>query len=362
MEIGIVGLPDSGKTTIFNALARGKAPAGSGTGAHVGVVKVPDPRLDALAELLRPKRTVPAETTYVDVAVPADGLGKQSGPRGQFLSQLSNVDALIHVVRTFESDTVPHVEGSVDPQRDIGAMNMELAFSDMAVIERRLGRLRDSLKGAKQQERDAILREQSFLTGLKDALEQDIPIREQELSEQGTREIESFQFLTAKPMLLLLNIGENQIPRAASIERKFGERHRRPAVEVLTICGQIEMELAQLEEPEAADFRSSLGLNEPGLDRVIRTSYALLGLISFFTTASDELRAWTVRRNTTVQKAAGKIHSDMERGFIRAEVVSYEDLVACGGMAEARKRGLVRLEGKNHIVQDGDVVTILFNV
>lgn len=366
MKIGIIGLPKSGKTTVFNALTRGKAETDAYSTAalapNIGVVKVPDPRLDKLTQLLKPKRTVPAEVTYIDIAAPAEGFGKHEGPRGQFLSHVSNADALAHVVRVFEDDRVPHVEGTVDADRDIGTMDLELAFSDIAVIDRRLGRLKDSLKGARQPERDAILREQALLTRLRSALENDIPIREQELSEQEHSEIENFQFLSAKPLLLLLNIGEPQIPGAAHLETEFSARYRGPNVEVAVLCGQIEMELTQLSDAESEEFRADLGLKESGLDRMVRLSYGLLGMISFFTTASDEVKAWTVRRNTAVQRAAGKVHTDMERGFIRAEVVSYDNLVKCGSMAEARKHGLLRLEGKNYIVEDGDLVTVLFNV
>ena len=366
MEIGIIGLTKSGKTAVFNALTRGEAETGAySSGAvapNIGVVKVPDHRLDKLTELLKPKRTVPAEVTYVDVAAPARGFGKGEGLSGQYLSYLSTVDALAHVVRTFEDARVPHVEGSIDPGRDISAMDLELAFSDLAILERRLQRLKEMLKGAKQQEREAISREEALLSRIKSALEDDIPIREQELSEQEAREIEDFQFLTAKPMLLLLNIGEDQIPEAESLEADMGASHGRPNCEVAVLCGQLEMELAQLSDAEAVEFRASMGLEESGLDRMIRLSYRLLGLISFFTTASDEVKAWTIRRNTTAQKAAGKVHSDMERGFIRAEVVAFDDLCEVGSLAEARKHGLLRLEGKNYIVQDGDVMTILFNV
>ena len=366
MEIGIVGLPKSGKTTVFNALTRGTAETGAysstAVAPNIGVVKVPDPRLDKLTELLKPKRTVLAEVTYIDIAVPAKGFSKGEGPGGQFLAHLSKVDALAHVVRAFEDERVPHVEGSVDPDRDIGAMNLELAFSDLGIIERRLERLKDSLKGAKQQEKELLFREQALLTKLKSALESDIPIREQDLSEQEAREIENFQFLTAKPMLLILNIGEDQIPEASALKARFDGRYRRPNCEVAVLSGKIEMELTQLNDAEAQEFRASMDLGESGLDRMIRLSYSLLGLISFFTTASDEVKAWTIRRDTIAQKAAGKVHTDMERGFIRAEVIGFDALVKCGGIAEARKQGLLRLEGKNYIVQDGDVMTILFNV
>jgi len=362
MEIGIIGLPKSGKTTVFNALTRGKAQTDSYSSAtlapNIGVVKVPDPRLETLTKILKPKRTVPAEVTYIDIAAPAKGFGKGEGTGGQFLAYLSKVDALAHVIRVFEDERLPHPEGSVNPWRDIGTMNMELAFSDLAIIERRMERLKASLKGAKPQEREAVSREQTLLDKIKSALEADTPVREQSLSETESKLLENFQFLTSKPILLLLNIGEKQVPEATSLEDKY----RSPHCEIAALCGKLEMELAQLSDAEAQEFRSELGVAESGLDRVIRLSHSLLGLISFFTTASDEVKAWTIRRNTTAQKAAGKIHTDMERGFIRAEVISHDDLMKCGSLAEARKHGLLHLEGKNYIVQDGDVVTILFNV
>jgi GTP-binding protein YchF len=257
---------------------------------------------------------------------------------------------------------VPHIEGSVDPGRDVSMMDLELAFSDLGIIDRRLERLKASLKGARPQEREQALKEEALLGQIKSALENGVTVRDHDLSEQERKEIENFQFLTAKPMLLLLNVSEGQLAEAVTLEARYAGASRGPHVGVAALCGQLEMELAQLEDREAEEFRASLGLSESGLDRMIRLSYGLLGLISFFTTASDEVKAWTIRRSTAVQKAAGKIHTDMERGFIRAEVIGHDELMACGSLAEARKRGLLRLEGKGYVVQDGDVVTILFNV
>jgi GTP-binding protein YchF len=366
VQIGIVGLSKSGKTTVFNALTRGKAQTDAYSLAsltpNIGVVKVPDPRLDSLVKLLKPKRAIPAEVTYIDVAAPTRGFGKGEGPSGQFLAYLSKVDALAHVIRAFEDEMLPHPDGSVDPERDISTMNLELAFSDMGIIEKRLERLKASLKGAKPQEREAALKEEAMLTSIKSALETDIPIREQTFTESEAKLIDNFQFLTAKPMLLLFNIGEKQVPDAGSLEAKLSGKHRSSHCELAALCGKLEMELSQLSDEEAQEFRSSLGVGESGLDRVIRLSYGLLGLISFFTVVSDEVRAWTIRRDTSALKAAGKIHTDMERGFIRAEAIPFNDLVRCGSMAEAKKHGLLRVEGKNYIVQDGDVITILFNV
>jgi GTP-binding protein YchF len=300
--------------------------------------------------------------TYVDIVLPSGATGTSGTLGGQLHTHLSTADALAHVVHAFESETVPHSEGSVDPDRDVGTINLELAFSDMAIIDRRLERLDSSLKGAKPQERDAISRERSLLTRIKTGLEREVPIREQGLSEQDAPLLESFRFLTAKPLLLVLNVGEDRIPDLDVLDAQYGGRYRSEGCDIVALCGQVEMELAQLSESDAEEFRASLGLKESGLDRMIRVSYALLGLVSFFTTASDEVKAWTVRRGTPVQRAAGKVHSDMERGFIRAEVIAFDDLDRCGSVADARKQGLLRVEGKSYPVKDGDVITILFNV
>jgi len=358
MEIGIIGLPESGKTTTFNALVKGKVEtqATRSLEPNIGVAKVKDPRLLGLEALLKPKRTVYAEVKYVDIPIP----WSRGGFSGQLLTYLSEVDALIHVVRAFEDERIPHIEGSVDPERDIAIMNLELAFSDLAIIERRLERIEDSLRKAKPSERQALLQEQTLLTKIKSGLEGEVPVREQGLREEEAKLIENYQFLTAKPLLVALNIGEEQLPQASSLEAKLHSCY--PQFPIAAICSKLEMELAQLSEAEAEEFRLALGIKEPLADRIIRLSLEALGQISFFTTASSEVKAWTVRKNTLAPKAAGKIHSDMERGFIRAEVINYNELVKCGSLAEARKRGLVRLEGKSYPVQDGDVITFLFSV
>ncbi len=364
MEIGIIGLPKSGKTTVFNALTKGKADIDAYTsgGPNIGIVKVPDPRLNSLDEIFHPKKKTAAEVRYVDVGAPPKGLGKSEGLGGQFFVHMSQADALLHVVRTFEDDSVPHIEGSVDPARDADILNMELAFSDLSILEKRLQKIEPSLKAAKPHEREGLSREQALLTRIKTALEEDVPIREQQLAEDEKKLISGYQFLTAKPLLLVANIGEESLPQANSLEAEWRARYLRPQVNVAALCGKLEMELAQLEDADAQEFRSSMGLEETALDRMIRLSYELLGLISFFTFVSDEVKAWSIQRDTPAIKAAGKIHSDMERGFIRAEVTGYDDLVRCGSIAEGRKKGLVHVEGKSYIVKDGDVITFLFNV
>ena len=361
VDIGIIGLAKSGRTTVFNALTKGKAGT-EGLASHIGVARVPEPRLKVLTDMLHPKRVVPAEVTYHDVGASVKGLVKEKGISGQFLTQLSNVDALINVVRAFADESIPHIEGSVDVERDIAAMGLELAFSDLALLERRLQRIDISLKGAKQPERQDLLREQEMLGKVKTDLEKDIPIRELKLTTGEARVMANYQFLSAKPLLIVVNIGEDQLPQAVSLEAELNLHYSRPKCRLITLCGKLEMELAQLDNSAAEGFRTEFGIRESGLDRTIKLSYELLGLISFFTIASGEVKAWSIQNGTSALKAAGKIHSDMERGFIRAEVISYDDLVKCGSVAEARKKGFLRLEGKEYIVQDGDVITFLFNV
>ncbi len=362
MKVAIIGIPKSGKTTIFNALTRGKAEVAaysSTLAPNIGVAKVPDARLSVLEGISQPKKTVPAEVSYIDIAGSIKGFGKE-GAGGEFLNYLTTADALLQVVRAFEDDQVPHPEGSIEPKRDIASLDLELAISDLAIMERRLDKLETSLKGAKAAERESYLKEQLLLQKIKAGLEKDIPIRVQGLAKEELKMLANYQFLTAKPMLVVLNIGEEQISQAARLESEISSLY--PQFAVVALCGKLEMELAQLSEDEAKEFREAMGLSKPALDRVIDLSYNLLGLVSFFTTVSSELKAWTIPSGTPAPKAAGKIHSDMERGFIRAEVISYSDLESCGNLAEARKRGLLRTEGKNYIIQDGDVVTFLFNV
>jgi GTP-binding protein YchF len=362
MQITLIGLPQSGKTTILRALTRGAAPPEARGGETIAVAKVPDARLDVLAEMFRPKKYTPADVTYVDVGPVSPGLGKSEGIGGQLLQQLGKADALAHVVRAFANDIVAHVAGSVDAARDIESMNLELAFSDLSVISRRLERLDDQIKKSKPADRAAYLREQELLGKLHAQVEAEKPLREVALSEEEERLLRGFGFLTAKPLLILLNIAEADIPRAAAIEAEYAGRFGAPGVAVAAICGQIEMELAQLGEEDASAFREELGLAEPAADRVIQLSYALLGLHSFLTAGPDEVRAWPIRRGTVAQRAAGTIHSDIERGFIRAEVVPFVDLAAAGSLPEAKRRGQLRLEGKQYVMQDGDVVNFLFNV
>lgn len=366
VDIGIIGLTGSGRTTIFNALTGREVDTTrytqDGSAPNIGITKVPDSRLDVMAEMLQPKKVVPTSITYVDIGASVKGLVKDTTIGGELLNKLSTADALIIVVRAFRDESVPHIEGSIDIDRDITNMNLELILSDLALLERRLDRITTSLKGAKAPERQILLHEQELLVKLKADLEKDIPIREIILTPEESRIVSNFQLLTAKPLLIIVNIGEDQLPQASSIEIDLNNRYSGSNCSVNTICGKLEMELAQLDENAAEALRSDFGIAEPGADRIIKQSYKLLGLVSFFTTASEEVKAWTIQQDTGALKAAGKIHSDMERGFIRAEVIGYDHLVKVGNMAEARKKGLLRLEGKNYKVQDGDVITFLFNV
>jgi GTP-binding protein YchF len=365
INIGIIGLAQSGKTTVFNALTGGKVETtrtADGLSQHIGIAKVPEPRLKALEEILKPHKLVAVEAKYIDIGASVKKLAQDKGLGGQLLNQLSTVDTLICVVRAFKDDSLPHPQGSLDVARDIDTLNMELVFSDLAIMERRLEKLETSLKGAKPGERQGFLQEKEILTRFKVELENDRPLRTISPDTTEARFIANYQLLTAKPLLIVVNIGEEQLPQAVDIEAELNEQYGGAKCRVITLCGKLEMELAQLDESAAREFRAEYGMGEPGLERIIKASYELSDLITFFTVASNEVRAWSITKGTTALKAAGKIHSDMEKGFIRAEGISFNDLVESGSIAEARKKGLLRLEGKDYVVRDGDVMTFLFNV
>jgi GTP-binding protein YchF len=358
--IGIIGLSGSGRTSIFNAITRGKAETGGfgGGTANIGIAKVPDERLRVLTGMFHPKKTIPAEIKYLDLGASV----KSMTIGGPLLQQLATVDALLNVVRAFNDPIVPHPAGSIDVARDISGMNLELAFSDLAIIERRFDRIGSSLKGAKPEERIRLLQEKDLLIRIRGELEKDIPLREQTLTEEEWRIISGYQFLSAKPIITAVNIGEEDLPSANDMAAQLNQQFGQPNHRLIVLCGKLEMDLAGLDEASTTEFLSGYGLEKTGLERVIQTSFELLGLISFLTVGEDEVRAWPIQHDTPAQKAAGKVHSDIERGFIRAEVVSYKDLIDCGSLAEARKRGLLRLEGKIYIVNDGDIINFLFNV
>ena len=322
---------------------------------NLASVKVPDPRLDILAEIYKPRKVTAAEVQYVDV----NGFkGEDQGTElpAEILGYIGTADALLHVVRAFEDERAPHPSGVVNPAADLAGVDLELIFSDLRIIERRLERLKKELKKTSGQENKIKLAEQDVLCRLKENLEEGRPIRDLELSSQEEKLIRGFPLLSKKPVLVVLNIGEEQLSSPPPLEYD----HLKSMV--VPLSAKIEEELTQLEESDARQFMGSLRIQEPARDRVIASSYALLGLISFLTVGEDEVRAWTIRQGAVAVEAGGVIHSDIERGFIRAEVISFEDLVESGSMASARKQGLVRLEGRQYVLQDGDISDFLFNV
>ena len=362
MKIGIIGLPNSGKTTIFNTLTRGQVetaayPAGH-MEVHMAIVHVPDRRVDALAAMYNPKKVTYAQVQYTDIAGLAKGLGESGGLAGPLLNEIGNNDALLHVVRAFENDNVLHPEGDVDPARDIALVETELILNDLLIVTNRLERVAERIgKGGKPKEVQAFKQEQILLERLLAALEQEQPLREMAFSPEEEKSIRGYSFLSQKPMLILLNIGDDT---NESIAEQF--RQEEANVGVAALRGELEMELAQMEPEEAEEFLADFGIEEPGLSRIIRCSFDLLKVQSFFTVGDDEVRAWTVPIDATALDAAGTVHSDLARGFIRAEIIAFDDLMAAGSMAEARKRGTLRLEGKEYDVQDGEIVRIRFNI
>jgi ribosome-binding ATPase len=362
MRLGIIGLPQSGKTTVFNALTGGEAPVtasgGYGQETHVAVVKVPDVRVDRLTEMFSPRKVTPAEVQYTDF--PGVGFGNRDKGEAAWVGTLRTVDALVQVIRTFENPSVPREE-PIDPSGDAEKVNLELILSDLAIVERRLQRLDQDLKRTKTAERAPVEADIELFKRLQEQLESGVPLRDFELTDEQEKSIRGFQFLSLKPMLLVLNLGESQLDRAQEMETQLSASYPHKHTAVASLCGQLEMEISQLSTEDAQTFMEDLGIEELAAGKVIQRSYDLTGLISFLTTGEDEVRAWPIVRGTRAPQAAGVIHSDLEKGFIRAEVVAYDDLMACGSLAEARKRGLLRQEGRNYVVQDGDVMNILFS-
>ncbi len=348
MKLGIIGFPQSGKTTIFNALTRGNAPTTASAGRieiHTAVVDVPDQRVDKLSAMFKPRKTIYAKVTYADIAGLDSGSAK-SGFAGPLLNQLAQMEGLIHVVRCFEDDNVPMPSGSVDPSRDIASMNGELLLNDLIAVERKLERL---VEERKKGGTDKVLNERqtALFTRLHEILSTEKPLRGVEISPEEEKFLSGFGLLTRKPMLVLLNLGEGQ---------KTPEV--RADTPVIALQGKLEMEMAQLPPEDAAMFMSEFGITELSLNRMISVSYDLLDQQSFFTVGEDEVRAWTTRRHATAVEAAAEVHTDLAHGFVRAEVVAYEDLIELGGMTEAKSKGKLRLEGKEYIVKDGDIVHI----
>ncbi|HET6745010.1 MAG TPA: DUF933 domain-containing protein [Candidatus Limnocylindria bacterium] len=362
MQVTIVGLPGSGKSTVFNALTGAQAETGGFSGGraapNVGVVKVPDARLDALSELFHPKKTTPADVTYVDVAIPA-GAAREGTIQPDVLAQIRNADALVHVARAFEGGVA---ERPADPWRDVDELDLEFTIADLTVVEKRLEKLRTSGRHGSASEREQNALEEQLLDRLLPHLSEGHPLRTLDLTDDDERRLRGYRFLTQKPVLVILNIDENRLAEASSLEEAGRARHAQPHVDVAALAGKIEAEIAQLSPEDAGAFMADLGIAEASRGRVIRLTYALLGLFSFFTAGEDECRAWTLSVGDSAVDAAAAIHTDLARGFIRAEVVTYDDLMACGSMVEARKRGLLRAEGKAYKVRDGDVIEVLFNV
>jgi GTP-binding protein YchF len=362
VQVTIVGLPGSGKTTVFNALTGSHADTGGFSGGraapNLGVVKVPDPRLDRLADLFHPRKTTPADVTYVDVAIPA-GAAREGTINPDVLALIRNADALLHVARAFDDGGAG---GPADPWREIEALDLEFSIADLMVIEKRLEKLRTSGRHGSPAEREANAQEEELLARLEAELSAGHPLRAIALTDEDELRLRGYRFLSQKPVLVVLNIDEGQLAGASESEAAGRTRYGTAQADVAALGGKIEAELAQLSEADAALFMEDLGIAEPSRGRVIRLTYELLGLFSFFTAGEDECRAWTLRRGATAVDAAAAVHSDLARGFIRAEVVTYDDLIACGSMAEARKRGLLRSEGKTYAVRDGDVIEVLFNV
>lgn len=352
MKVGIVGFAGAGKTTVFNTLTGLKAEVGSYGGKekpNVGIIKVPDVRIDKLAEIYKPKRKVLAEMAFVDVAGP-QGERAKSGTEldAKLVAEMREAEALVHVVRAFDN---PAIESKPDLMRDIRNFESELILSDLIPIENRLNRMKKE---------KANPREQQVIEQCKEALENERPLRSLDLTAEEWQMLAGFRFLSQKPMMLLINQGEGEIGQALPAEVEAYARDNN--FKLITMCGKAEMEIAELPAEEQGDFLKDLGISEPARDRFIRAAYELLDLISFLTAGEDECRAWTIRRGTVAQRAAGKIHSDIERGFIRAEVVAFNDFIALGSEAKCREQGKLRLEGKEYVVQDGDIINFRFNV
>ncbi|MBQ9827657.1 MAG: redox-regulated ATPase YchF [Lachnospiraceae bacterium] len=364
MKLGIVGLPNVGKITLFNSLTKAGADSANypfcTIDPNIGVVAVPDERLDVLTKMYDSAKTVPAVIEFVDIAGLVKGASKGEGLGNQFLANIRECDAIVHVVRCFDDDNIIHVDGSVDPVRDIETINLELIFSDLEILERRYGKVAHAAKNNKDAAKEAEL-----IKALQEHLENGLSVRTFEPEDDQKEPLDSFTMLTGKPVIYAANVAEEDLEDDGAGNtyvqevRKWAEQE---GSEVFVICAQIEQEMGELDDEEKKMFLEELGVEKSGLEKLIQASYSLLGLISFLTAGPKESRAWTIKKGTKAPQAAGKIHSDFERGFIKAEVVSYDDLMACGSEKAAREKGLIRIEGKDYVMKDGDIVEFRFNV
>ena len=362
MKLGIVGLPNVGKSTLFNSLTKAGAESANypfcTIDPNVGVVTVPDERLNVLGEMYHTKKIIPAAIEFVDIAGLVKGASKGEGLGNQFLANIREVDAIVHVVRCFEDSNIVHVDGSIDPLRDIETINLELIFSDLEILERRISK---AVRAARNDK--TIAKELALMERIKAHLEDGKMAKSfDDINDEDEQQwLESYNLLTYKPVIFAANVAEDDLASNAGVQA-VREYAKREDCEVFVVCAEIEQEIAELDDDEKSMFLEELGLKESGLEKLIKASYSLLGLISYLTAGEPEVRAWTIKKGTKAPQAAGKIHSDFERGFIRAEIVSYDDLMACGTYNAAKEKGLVRLEGKDYVVQDGDIILFRFNV